>query len=298
MHLQQTKVGSRKSGGPQYYFHDIPDHIKAFLRQKGACDVVLETPYGIATAPFKAVSKEHKWENGKIRPGNVGHDRIQQAGANTSIGEAIRKWYCLHKGDFETIDIEVEIVEQKLPSRKKIHHFIVRPIAAKIRGKKRIPLAFSPSPLSVHEAHESPLWRKQFKSSLEKFHKSDITWAFNQIEIVVNDHLRKEYKNLHEADILRVAGALNVFGIQLGPYRTKDYDCDPSIFEFQDFPAYSCPVEIKKQSRAFRYQEEKYSPLPRAVVLCLEHNHPSIPRHIDVIELKHFEKVKSSLLGL
>lgn len=298
MHLQQTKAESRKSGGPQYYFHNVPDPIKDFLRKKGACDVVLQTPYGIATAPFKAVSKDHKYENGKIKPGKVGHDRIQQAGANESIGEAIRKWYCLSTGDFETINVEAEIVEQKLPSRRKIHHFVIRPISAKIRGKKIIHLPLSSSPLSMNESDISPLWKSQFKSSLEKYRKPGMAWAFNQIKLVVDDHLQKGRKNLHEADLLRVSGALNLFGVQLGPYRTKDYDCDPSVFKFQDFPAYACPVEIKKRSKAFKYQEEKYQPLPRAVVLCLEHNHPYIPRHIDVVELKHFEKVKSSLLGL
>jgi len=32
MHLQQTKAESRASGGPQYYFHDVPKPVKEFLR--------------------------------------------------------------------------------------------------------------------------------------------------------------------------------------------------------------------------------------------------------------------------
>jgi hypothetical protein len=48
---------------------------------------------------------------------------------------------------------------------------------------------------------------------------------------------------------------------------------------------YPCPVELKKQSKSFRYQVTKYSTLPRAVVLCMEHNYVNLPDHIDVIEL-------------
>ena len=78
MHLQQTKAASRDSGGPQYYFHEVTDHIKLFLRQQGACPVVLQTPYGIAKSSFMAVN-DHKLEND--RPvGKVGHDRIQGRG--------------------------------------------------------------------------------------------------------------------------------------------------------------------------------------------------------------------------
>ncbi len=36
MHLQQTKRESRATGGPQYYFHDLPESVKVYLRKKGA----------------------------------------------------------------------------------------------------------------------------------------------------------------------------------------------------------------------------------------------------------------------
>jgi hypothetical protein len=49
MHLQQTKMGSLATGGPQYYFHDLPVFVKEFIRGQGACPVVLQTPYGIAS---------------------------------------------------------------------------------------------------------------------------------------------------------------------------------------------------------------------------------------------------------
>ena len=60
MHLQQTKADSRESGGPQYYFHDLQEPIKDFLRKRRACPVVLQTPYGIAKSPFMAVDRDHK----------------------------------------------------------------------------------------------------------------------------------------------------------------------------------------------------------------------------------------------
>jgi hypothetical protein len=96
MHLQQTKVGGRASGGPQYYFHSLSEAVKDFLRRKGACPVVLQTPYGIAASSFMAVGRDHKLsDTGKIVRGKVGHDRIQQASGSESIGEAIRRWYGL-----------------------------------------------------------------------------------------------------------------------------------------------------------------------------------------------------------
>src|SRR5713101_7829757 len=106
MHIQQTKFESRASGGPQYYFHTVPEPVKEFLRKRGACQVVLQTPYGIASSSFMAVGRDHKLSaNGKVVPGRVGHDRIQAATGDESIGEAIRYWYGLKTGpDFERID--------------------------------------------------------------------------------------------------------------------------------------------------------------------------------------------------
>ena len=51
-----------------------------------------------------------------------------------------------------------------------------------------------------------------------------------------------------------------------------------------------CPVEIKKRSRDFRYQMRKYDPLPRAVVLCMDHDILNPPAHIDFIELRELGK--------
>jgi hypothetical protein len=108
MHVQQTKAGSLATGGPQYYFHSIAPHVKEFLRKRGACPVVLQTPYGIARSSFTAVGRDHKIsDSGKIIAGRVGHDRIQ---GEESIGEAIRYWYGLKGGrDFKRIDLEAAI---------------------------------------------------------------------------------------------------------------------------------------------------------------------------------------------
>ena len=86
MHLQQTKDKSRVGGGPQYYLHAIPKPVKEFLRTRGACEVVLQTPYGIAKSPFMAVDKTHKLDDGHVVPGKVGHDRMHQATGGHPIG--------------------------------------------------------------------------------------------------------------------------------------------------------------------------------------------------------------------
>jgi hypothetical protein len=112
MHLQQTKRESRTTGGPQYYFHNLTGPVKTFLRNKGAVRVALVTPYGATKTDYFAVSKDHKFSSsGKVVEGKVGHDRIQQGSAAQSIGEAIRYWHSLPRGDFETIDVEIEIID-------------------------------------------------------------------------------------------------------------------------------------------------------------------------------------------
>ena len=107
MHLQQTKRRSRATGGPQYYFHDLTDPVKTYLRKKGAVRVALVTPYGATKSDYFAVSTDRKIDaSGNVVVGKVGHDRIQQGHASESIGESIRKWYNLASGDFERIDLD------------------------------------------------------------------------------------------------------------------------------------------------------------------------------------------------
>ena len=279
MHLQQTKIRSAKNrpGGPQYYFHDVPEPIKDFLRRKGACRVVLQTPYGIAPSPYMAVGRDRKLDgHGKVVRGQVGHDRIQQASACESIGEAIRDWFALPKGqDFERIDVDVSIHRDG--------HFILTPLRVTLRGRrKEIALERPVLPLSFNRRHHSALWRDQIESL---HHTDEISWIQQQIARVVDDHRNVEVQNVLEPDLLRAGGALSKLGMHLGPYLGKSYDCDPSCFQFLDYLPYKCPVEVKKNSRGFRYQMLRYKPLPRAVILCVDHNLIDVPDHVDVVEL-------------
>lgn len=279
MHLQQTKDESRASGGPQYYFHNVPEPVKDFLRKRGACPVVLRTPYGLANSDFVAVDRDHKIEkDGRLVAGRVGHDRIQQGKGNQSIGEAIRYWYSIAGGqDFEKIEVEAEIHRDG--------HFILVPTAVKMRSKKRPQvLERVPSPLSFHRDHYSKLWKKQIESKLRES-PSDVKWAAAQISRVAAEHHKPNAKSILESDLLRAAGALSLLGMELSPYLGTGYDCVESRFAFAGLPNYPCPVEIKKRSKGFTYQVTKYTKLPRAVVLCMEHDLVNPPEHIDIIEM-------------
>ena len=73
--------------------------------------------------------------------------------------------------------------------------------------------------------------------------------------------------------------------LDLSLYLCKGYDSPVSRFSFNGLPAYTCPVEIKKRSSSFSYQITRYTKLPRAVVMCMEHDLINPPDHIDVLEL-------------
>src|SRR5438445_8101229 len=77
--IEQTKKGSRKSGGPQYYLQDISEHSRDLLKVYKQRPVRLWTPYGVVDSGLTAVSSD---------VGKVGHDRIQTGGrgkiANTA----------------------------------------------------------------------------------------------------------------------------------------------------------------------------------------------------------------------
>jgi hypothetical protein len=252
----------------------VPAHVKEFLWKRGACPVVLQTPYGIARSTFTAVGRDHKLDNGKVVAGKVGHDRIQ---GEESIGEAIRYWFGLKPGkDFERIDLEASIHDDG--------HFILTPTSFKLRGQSR-PLVFEKNffPLSFHRDFQSRLWKQQI-ASCQKEAADDVNWAASQISRVVKEH-QSNPKNVHEADLLRTSGALSLLGVNLSLYLTKGYDCIKSTFQFSELPVYSCPVEVKKFSSGFKYQILNYTKLPRAVVLCVEHDFHNLPDHVDVIEL-------------
>ena len=182
MHLQQTKVESRASGGPQYYFHDLPVFVKEFIRGHGACPVVLQTPYGIASSSFMAVGRDHKLgKRGKVVLGKVGHDRVQAASGDESIGEAIRFWYAL-KGmhDFERVDVEVVI--------HPAGHFILVPTAVLMRESKRPrTLEKVAAPLAFHRDYQSKFWKNQI-ATRRKECAEDVSWAGKQIGRIVQEH--------------------------------------------------------------------------------------------------------------
>ncbi len=276
MHLQQTKQGSIVTGGPQYYFHDLSGPVLTYLRAQGTVRVALVTPYGATKSDFVAVGKDHKLSaDGKATRGRVGHDRIQQGKASASIGEAIRDWYRLNTGNFERIDVDVQIVEDI---------FYVRPLRCKYASlPKTIQLPVVERPLTFTLDYQSPFWRRQIESVDRKV----ALWSLEEICRIVKDHRRgTRLAHIQETDILRASGPLRHLGMTLGGFVGKGYDCF-SRFEFSRLPAYDVPVELKRDSTGFHYQQRKYGKdeLSRAVVLCATHGHKQVPVNIDIIEL-------------
>lgn len=279
MHLQQTKRGSRATGGPQYYFHDLTDPVKTYLRKKGAVRLALVTPYGATKSDYFAISKDHKLDpSGRIVGGSVGHDRIQQGHASESIGESIRKWYNLSSGDFERIDVRIDIPED---------FFYLAPLKYKYASSPKIrEITQIERPLTFTREYASPFWKEQI--DLVETKKSDTAVWLAEICRIVKDHsIGSKVPHIQEPDILRASGPLKHFGMSLGAYVGKGYDCFTE-FSFLKYPTYRVPVEIKRQSRNFSYQQKKYGKdeLSRAVVLCAFHDLKNVPRNIDVVELQ------------
>jgi hypothetical protein len=280
LHLQQTKRGSRESGGPQYYFHDLSDSVKTYLRKKGAVRVALVTPYGATKSDYYAVSRAHKLD-GKQEPvpGRVGHDRIQQGGASESIGESIRIWYRLKPGDFERIDVDIEVRDDV---------FYITPLRFKfVNDAQEKELRRIDRPLSFTNEYASPFWIEQI-IEVNRRRPGIVAWAVQEICRIVKDHAPDtRLAHIQEPDLLRASGPLNLLGMKLGGYVGKGYDCITN-FEFLHYPVYSIPVEVKRNSHGFHYQQKKYGKdeLSRAVVLCAKHAHKNMPQHIDVIELE------------
>lgn len=280
MHLQQTKRGSRGSGGPQYYFHDLTGAVKTYLRAQGAVRVALVTPYGATKSDYFAVSTDRKLD-AQLRPipGNVGHDRIQQGRASESIGESIRIWYKLPPGDFERLGIDIEIIDDV---------FYLTPLTYKYASvNKERDIRRIERPLSFTRDYVSPFWVEQLVQ-VNKKQDGIVAWSLSEICRIVKDHRPKtKLPHIQEPDILRASGPLKHLGMTLGGYVGKGYDCFTD-FTFLHYPTYSVPVEIKRNSQGFKYQQKKYGKelLSRAVVLCAIHDHKQMPRNIDIIELE------------
>ncbi len=279
MHLQQTKRGSRKTGGPQCYFHDLSEEIVHFLRHKKAVPVALVTPYGATRSAFRALSLDAKLSpDGNVVGGRVGHDRIQQAEAGESIGEAIRRWYKLPAGDFERVDVEIRIIDAK---------FYLTPVGYKYADHPRPGVIERPEfPLSFNHRMQSQLWRRQLEI-LKMKHPEMWKWSAQEICRVSAAHQSDGMARfVREEDLLRASGPLKMLGVECGPYLGKGYDCT-GTFQFLDYDPYGAPIEIKKLSSNFKYQQKKYSPelLSRVIILCARHDMKNVPVNVDVIEL-------------
>lgn len=280
MHLQQTKRGSRETGGPQYYFHNLTPDIKKYLRNQGLVKVALVTPYGATKSDYLALSKDRKLDS-KMRavPGKVGHDRIQQGVASESIGESIRKWHKLPAGDFERISVDIEVRDQA---------FYLTPLKCKYVDIAKVrKINHFDQPLTFTQEYRSSFWIRQI-AKVDRKIPGIIWWAIREIQRIVQDH-RKETKlpHIQETDLLRASGPLNHMGMCLGGYVGKGYDC-MTEFRFIGYPSYWVPVELKRNSKGFKYQQQKYGrdELSRAVLLCAKHGHEDLPPHIDVVELE------------
>lgn len=277
MHLQQTKRGSRDTGGPQYYFHNLTGPVRTFLREKGAVRVALMTPYGATKTEYFAVGKDHKFDqDGKIVDGKVGHDRIQQGKASESIGESIRWWYNLSKGDFERIDIEIDIIDED---------FYLTPIKCKlVNSKREIIIKKIERALTFTTDYVSKFWKDQIINLVDE-NKGLIEWSLKEICRVVSAH-KEKVPHIQEQDLLRASGPLKHLGVSLGPYVGKGYDCI-SNFNFLSYPVYTVPVEIKRHSKKYKYQMSKYGKdeLSRAIILCAIHDLENTPKNVDVMEL-------------
>ncbi len=236
------------------------------------------TPYGATKTSYYAVGRDHKFAaKGKIVKGAVGHDRIQQGSSEWSIGESIRYWYGLPRGDFERIDVDIDIIDDS---------FYLLPTAYKTPSSSRFSdLSSYERALTFSKGYISAFWKSQIDHLLKKKKTSLVNWSFMEISRINEAH-REKVPHLQETDLLRASGPLKHLGVSLGPYVGKGYDCFSS-FHFMNFPEYYVPVEIKKSSKNFRYQMQKYGKdeLSRAVILCARHELQRVHRHIDVIEL-------------
>ena len=285
MHLQQSKVG--KTGGPQYWLQNAPAHILEHIQRHKKCQVILQTPYGPVETAFNAVDADHKIVEGRIVKANAQHFRIQRGESKESIGEAIRRWFALdaHR-DFESIEIEITFDKKS--------RFIMVPTEVYWR-KHNSPkiLPSTKEPLSFHSHFQSELWKKQIGQARQG-NPDGFAWTVAQFKRFVQHYGQPDVKLISEADLLRLAGALDHLGLSLGPYLLRGFDCPTSSFRFGDYPDYSCPVEIKKRASGFKYQIKNYLSLPRAVVLCLDYDIRHPHEHVDVVEVRSLARFLSS----
>jgi hypothetical protein len=285
MHLLQGKLG--KSGGPQYWLQNAPAHILEHIRRHKKCPVILQTPYGPVETAFNAIDPDHKIVDGRIVRANAQHFRIQKGESKDSIGGAIRRWFALdaHRA-FERIAIEIAFDKKS--------RFILVPTQVHWRkkGLRKI-LPSTKEPLSFHAHFQSELWKNQIDRQRQASPDA-LAWTASQFKRFVQHYGQPNVKLISEADLLRLAGAFDHLGLTLGPYLLKGFDCPASSFCFAGYPAYPCPVEIKKRASGFDYQIKNYPSLPRAVVLCLDYDTRHPHEHVDFVEVRSLARFLSS----
>jgi hypothetical protein len=268
--IEQTKKGSRKSGGPQYYLQDLSEGTKALLERQGRVSVALWSPYGPVIEGLEAVSS---------RIGSVGHDRIQNPSRKGSVADRIAYWYSLTSKNMETIEVK------DFPTGRMPYLFLhLRPVSVKPFGGRRQNLKCDEHPLTVVEGMHSNLVRTHIRE-MRKSNQLQIPWIREQICRLSEEHAARP-SNLDERDILRAAGALDTLGITLGPYCGKGIDCVEASFQLGPYPRYPCPIEIEATSKGFQSEHHKKHKNMRLVVLCMSHNAPVITEWHDVLELR------------
>jgi hypothetical protein len=271
--IEQTKKGSRKSGGPQYYLQDLTEPSVRTLRSYRRCSVRLWTPYGVIDSGLTAVSKD---------VGSVEHDRVQSGHKVRSVADQIAYWYNLRRPDIERIEFEDSFDGDG---------FVIRPSRVKFVGRSSFKtISPDPQPLTIVPGHQSQILTDQLRD-LARTGSGRCAWSASQISEIVAEHDRRS-RDVDERDLLRASGALDMLGIKLGRYRTKGIDCADARFRVDGYPEYSCPVEIEERSRGFLAGHHAAHRTQRAVLLCMEHNSPQILRgYIDVIELRELNRI-------
>jgi len=276
----QTKQSSRASGGPQYHLHDLDVSAKTLLRKLGKCEVWLGTPYGLVVSGLTAVAQDKVLTGNTLRPGKVGHDRLQRTTAAASVEGAIIHWFRIKaKSPIKRVDFREACYKSRVTGS---YALIIMPERITFQNGREEALPFERNPLTLTHNHRSNLLLQQINTVAPQKRR----WAKTQIERVISDHLGRKLSYLGEEDLLRTSGALYKLGIRLGAYRRKGYDCFDTEFQFLQLPPYRCPVEVKKNSSNFDYQILKKTKPERAVVLCLRHKPTySPPDVVDIIEL-------------
>lgn len=271
--IEQTKKGSRQSGGPQYYLQDLSDTTRDLLRLKRRFPVRLWTPYGVVDSGLTAVSSVI---------GSVGHDRVQSGRRVPSVADQIAHWYSLNRNDIETIEFSDSFDREA---------FVICPSHVRFRGKKRnLTLEKDVHPLSIISGHHSAL----FRANTARACRSEdplASWAAGQLDEIVNDH-DPGIRDLDERDLLRASGALHVLGIRLGRYRTRGIDCPEGAITLCGHPSYPCQIEVEERSSGFQASHHAQHRSQRVLVLCMFHDAQQVVRdYVDVVELREFAKL-------